>query len=100
MELFPKAAHVRMIRSWSGVIENTPDGRAVIDWIPGFDNAIVATMSSVGFGLSPASGHAIRDLIVDGACSFADLSTMRLDRFAGLPKDWREAQGWLPPVAA
>ena len=100
MELFPKAAHVRMIRSWSGVIENTPDGRAVIDWMPGFDNAIVATMSSVGFGLSPASGHAIRDLIVDGACSFADLSTLRLDRFAGLPKDWREAQGWLPPVAA
>ncbi|TSD84912.1 FAD-binding oxidoreductase [Mycobacterium sp. KBS0706] len=100
MELFPKAAHVRMIRSWSGVIENTPDGRAVIDWMPGFDNAIVATMSSVGFGLSPASGHAIRDLIVDGACSFADLSTMRLDRFAGLPEDWREAQGWLPPVAA
>ena len=100
MELFPKAAHVRMIRSWSGVIENTPDGRAVIDWMPGFDNAIVATMSSVGFGLSPASGHAIRDLIVDGASSFADLSTMRLDRFAGLPKDWREAQGWLPPVAA
>ncbi|HEY9344624.1 MAG TPA: FAD-binding oxidoreductase [Inquilinus sp.] len=100
MELFPKAAHVRMIRSWSGVIENTPDGRAVIDWMPGFDNAIVATMSSVGFGLSPASGHAIRDLIVDGACSFADLSSMRLDRFAGLPKDWREAQGWLPPVAA
>ncbi|MGL4963782.1 MAG: NAD(P)/FAD-dependent oxidoreductase [Inquilinus sp.] len=100
MELFPKAAHVRMIRSWSGVIENTPDGRAVIDWIPGFDNAIVATMSSVGFGLSPASGHAIRDMIVDGACSFADLSSMRLDRFAGLPKDWREAQGWLPPVAA
>ena len=45
-------------------------------------------------------GHAIRDLIVDGVCSFADLSTMRLDRFAGLPKDWREAQGWLPPVAA
>ncbi|WP_225772471.1 FAD-binding oxidoreductase [Inquilinus sp. Marseille-Q2685] len=100
MELFPKAAHVRMIRSWSGVIENTPDGRAVIDRMPGFDNAIVATMSSVGFGLSPASGHAIRDLILDGACSFADLSTMRLDRFAGLPKDWREAQGWLPPVAA
>ena len=100
MELFPKAAHVRMIRSWSGVIENTPDGRAVIDWMPGFDNAIVATMSSVGFGLSPATGHAIRDLILDGACSFADLSSMRLDRFAGLPKDWREAQGWLPPVAA
>lgn len=97
MELFPKAAHVRMIRSWSGVIENTPDGRPVIDRLSGFGNAIVATMSSIGFGLSPASGHAIRDLVVDGECSFADLSTLRLDRFADLPPDWREAKGWVPP---
>ena len=26
-ELFPKAAHARVIRSWAGIIENTPDGR-------------------------------------------------------------------------
>jgi hypothetical protein len=54
-------------------------------------------MSSVGFGLSPASGRAIRDLVVDGRCSFANIDKLKLDRFANLPRDWRERQGWLPP---
>ncbi len=54
----------------------------------------MATLSSIGFGLSPASGHAIRDLVVDGTCGFADLSSLRLDRFARLEKDWIDIQGW------
>ena len=103
-ELFPKAAHARVIRSWAGIIENTPDGRPVIDWLAGLDNAIAgsrsrahlsATMSSVGFGLSPATGRVIRDLVLDRACSFADISSFRLARFAELEPDWRQQQGWL-----
>jgi sarcosine oxidase, subunit beta len=89
--LFPRAAHARMIRSWAGIIENTPDGRPVIDRI---GNVIVASLSSIGFGLSPASGHAIRDLVVDGACGFADLSTFHLSRFDRLEPDWIDLQGW------
>jgi len=95
-ELLPKAAHLRVIRSWAGVVENTPDGRPVLDRLDHPDNVTVATMSGVGFGLSPATGHAVRDLVVDGACSFADLSKLRLSRFAGLEDDWRERRGWLP----
>lgn len=95
-DLFPKAAHARVIRSWAGIIENTPDGRPVIERMTTPDNVVVATLSSVGFGLSPATGHAVRDLVVDGACSFADLSSFRLSRFAELEPDWRERQGWLP----
>ncbi|QRY78330.1 FAD-binding oxidoreductase [Pseudomonas sp. PDNC002] len=95
-ELFPKVAHVRMIRSWAGFIENTPDGRPVIDRPATLENVTVATMSGVGFGLSPASGHAIRDLVVDGRCSFADLSSFSLSRFAALESDWQAIQGWLP----
>ena len=95
-ELLPKAAHLNVIRSWAGVIENTPDGRPIIDRLPGSDNVIVATMSGVGFGLSPASGHAIRDLVLDGACSFADIGILGLSRFADLPADWRQKRGWLP----
>lgn len=94
--LLPKAAHARIIRSWAGIMENTPDGRPVIDHAPGVENAIVATLSSVGFGLSPASGRAIRDLVVERRCTFADISTFRLDRFAQLEPDWRERLGWLP----
>ncbi|MEO7787603.1 MAG: FAD-binding oxidoreductase [Sphingomicrobium sp.] len=95
-ELLPKAAHLNVIRSWAGVIENTPDGRPIIDRLPGSDNVVVATMSGVGFGLSPASGHAIRDLVIDGACSFADIGILGLSRFADLPADWRQQRGWLP----
>ena len=93
-ELLPKAAHARIIRSWAGIVENTPDGRPVIDWLPTAPNVLVATLSSIGFGLSPATGHAIRDLMQDGACSFADISSFQLDRFSELEPGWRELQGW------
>lgn len=93
-ELFPKAAHLNVIRSWAGVIENSPDGRPIIDRLTSPDNVVVASMSSVGFGLSPASGHAVRDLVIDGKCSFADIDMLKLSRFDGLEADWREQRGW------
>jgi sarcosine oxidase subunit beta len=99
-ELFPRAAHARLLRSWAGIVENTPDGRPVIDRVPGIANAVVATMSSVGFGLSPASGRAIAELVLHGTCGFADLSAFRFGRFAGLTPDWREQRGWVPLPAA
>jgi sarcosine oxidase subunit beta len=93
-ELLPKAAHLRVIRSWAGVVENTPDGRPVLDNLDDLDNVTVATMSGVGFGLSPASGHAVRDLVLEGHCTFAEIDKLSIKRFAGLPEDWREAKGW------
>lgn len=92
-ELFPKAAHLNVIRSWAGVIEMTPDGRPVIDRR---ENVTVCTMSGVGFGLSPASGHALRDLVIEGHCTFTDIARLGLDRFAGIAPDWREKLGWMP----
>jgi sarcosine oxidase subunit beta len=97
--LFPKAAHARVIRSWAGIIENTPDGRPVIERLATPENVVVATLSSVGFGLSPASGRAVRDLVIDGRCSFADLSSFLLARFRDLETDWQQRQGWLSPRA-
>jgi sarcosine oxidase subunit beta len=95
-ELFPGAAHLRLIRSWAGVVENTPDGLPVVDRLASPDNVVVATMSSVGFGLSPAVGKAISELVLHGECRFADLGAVRLARFAETPPDWRERQGWVP----
>ncbi len=95
-EMLPKAAHLNVIRSWAGVIENSPDGRPIIDRLTNPDNVVVASMSGVGFGLSPASGHAIRDLVLDGVCSFADIGILGLSRFADLEPDWREKRGWMP----
>ena len=95
-ELLPKAAHLNVIRSWAGVIENSPDGRPIIERLASPDNVVVASMSGVGFGLSPASGHAIHDLVLDGTCSFSDIGILGLSRFANLEPDWREKRGWMP----
>jgi sarcosine oxidase subunit beta len=95
-ELLPKAAHLRVIRSWAGVIETTPDGRPVLERLESPGNVVVALMSGVGFGLSPATGHAVRDLVLDGACAFADLEKLKLNRFADLPPSWRTERGWRP----
>jgi sarcosine oxidase subunit beta len=95
-ELFPRAAHARVIRSWAGIIENTPDGRPIIERMASPDNLVIATLSSIGFGLSPATGRSVRDLVVDGVCSFADLSSFSLSRFEKLEPDWIDLQGWRP----
>jgi sarcosine oxidase subunit beta len=94
-ELFPGAAHVRLIRAWSGLVENTPDGLPVVERLARPDNVVLATMSSVGFGLSPASGRAISELVQHGRCLFADLGALTLGRFADTPPDWRERAGWV-----
>ena len=96
-QLFPKAAHARVIRSWAGIVENTPDGRPVLDRPENPGNVTIATMSGVGFGLSPATGHALRDLVIGGQCSFADISKLSLSRFKNLDPDWRRIQGWVTP---
>lgn len=98
-ELFPGAAHLRVIRSWAGIVENTPDGLPIVDRLREPDNLVVATMSSVGFGLSPAAGKGISELVLYGRCRFADLSALRLSRFAATPPDWRERMGWVPAPA-
>ena len=99
-ELFPKLGHVRVIRSWGGIVENTPDGRPVLERLSDPGNVVIASMSSVGFGLSPATGRALAQLVTEGACDFADLSQLKLARFGNLPTDWRARQGWLPADAA
>ncbi len=53
-------------------------------------------MSSIGFGLSPASGRAIMELATEGRCLFTDLAPPGLARFKDIPRDWRERKGWVP----
>jgi sarcosine oxidase subunit beta len=93
-ELLPAAANLRVLRSWAGIVETTPDGRPVLERLAAPVNLTVAVMSGVGFGLSPATGEAVRDLVLHGACGFADLGKLALGRFKDLAPDWRERRGW------
>ena len=100
VQMFPRARHARILRSWAGIIENTPDGSPVIERLADPANVVVATLSSIGFGLSPATGHAVQQLVTDGACSFTDLHPLRLSRFKELEPDWQIQRGWqaLQPI--
>jgi sarcosine oxidase subunit beta len=96
LNLYEEAGDLRMIRSWGGIVEQTPDSGPVIELLDRPRNFIVATMSGMGFGLSPAVGKAISDLVTKGEVSFADISELNVGRFKDVPSDWRERAGWVP----
>ena len=92
-ELFPVAAGTPVIRSWAGVVEQTPDLYPIIDTLPDPSNFLVVTTSGHGFGLSPATGKVIRDLVVHAETP-VDISGLNVGRFSRTRADWRERRSW------
>ena len=94
-ELLPEVADVPVIRSWAGVVEQAPDYLPIIDIPDSPRNYIVVTASAHGFGISPATGKVVSELVLHGESSI-DISGLGLDRFSDLEPDWRENRGWVP----
>ena len=94
-ELLPGSADVPVIRSWGGVVEQSPDYMPIIDILDSPSNYVVVTASAHGFGLTPATGKVVSDLVLHGESS-VDISGLRLGRFAGVKPGWREERGWVP----
>ena len=94
-ELFPGAADVPLLRSWACVVEQTPDMLPIIDFLESPSNFMVVTASAHGFGLSPATGKVISDLVMHGETT-VDISGLQLGRFSDVGLDWREERDWVP----
>ena len=94
-ELLPGAADTPVIRSWAGVVEQAPDYLPIIDVLDSPSNYVVVTASAHGFGISPATGKAVSELVLHGRSSI-DISGLKLDRFADIGPSWREERGWVP----
>ena len=94
-ELLPGAADVPVIRSWAGVVEQAPDYLPIIDILDSPSNYVVVTASAHGFGLTPATGRVVSDLVLYGESS-VDISGLGLGRFADVRPGWREERGWTP----
>ena len=94
-ELLPGVADVPVIRSWAGVVEQAPDYLPIIDILDCPSNYIVVTASAHGFGISPATGKVVSDLVLYGESSI-DISGLGLGRFSDVSPDWREERGWIP----
>ncbi len=94
-ELLPGAADVPVIRSWAGVVEQAPDYLPIIDILDCPSNYVVVTASAHGFGISPATGKAVSELVLHDESS-VDISGLGLGRFSDVSPDWREERGWIP----
>ncbi|MEE9261246.1 MAG: FAD-binding oxidoreductase [Dehalococcoidia bacterium] len=92
-ELLPGMEDVPLLRSWAGIVEQTPDQYPIIDKLEHPRGFVLITTSAFGFGICPATGAAVSQLIIDGECSFF-IDGLKLSRFEGLDKSWRQSWGW------
>ena len=81
LTLMPRIGHARVLRSWGGIVDMTPDGSPIIDRMPVEGLYLNAGWCYGGFKATPASGDCFAHLIVrDEPHPVA--RRFRLDRFA------------------
>ena len=81
LDYFPWMERSNVVRSWSGFLEIVADKIPVmgkVDELPGF--IFASCFCGHGYGISPAVGQLITELIVDGEPSLS-LNEFRYDRF-------------------
>ena len=66
-ELMPGVDKLRILRSWAGVIEATPDGYPIVD-APGRPRGFITAsgFTGIGFGMGPATGKVASELALTG----------------------------------
>jgi glycine/D-amino acid oxidase-like deaminating enzyme len=80
LQVIPSLSSVKIIRTWTGMGNQTPDHRPIIDSLPGHMGAYVGVFPSLGFSAGPLLGKTLADLVINGETS-RDLSQFRIDRF-------------------
>ena len=80
MTLMPMIGKARVLRSWGGIMDMTPDGSPIIDKTPIEGLYLNAGWCYGGFKAVPASGFACAHLIATGQ-PHETASKFRLDRF-------------------
>ena len=80
LTLMPMLARAKVLRSWGGIVDMTPDGSPIIDKTPIEGLFIDAGWNYGGFKATPASGWCFAHLMATGA-SHEVARRFRLDRF-------------------
>jgi glycine/D-amino acid oxidase-like deaminating enzyme len=79
---FPAFAKARVLNSWGGYIDSTPDLVPVISRVGGVAGLVVATgFSGHGFGIGPGAGQLVADLVT-GATPLVNPAAFRLGRYS------------------
>ncbi|QGX97969.1 FAD-binding oxidoreductase [Roseovarius faecimaris] len=79
--LFPQLGAVRMQAAWAGMIDVMPDVVPIVDEVPDVPGLWIGTgMSGHGFGIGPAFGRILADLMSGGEAGH-DMERFRFGRF-------------------
>lgn len=80
-QAFPAFRHAVIAQQWAGYIDTMPDVIPVISPVEHIGGLIIATgFSGHGFGIGPAAGHLIADMVT-GDKPLVDPSAFRFSRF-------------------
>jgi glycine/D-amino acid oxidase-like deaminating enzyme len=81
-QAFPVFHAMKIVESWGGMIDVTPDAIPVISDVDDFPGFFIATgFSGHGFGIAPAAGRLIAELVT-GETPVVDPSPFRYSRFS------------------
>ena len=80
MTLMPAIGKARMLRSWGGMMDRSPDGSPIIDRTPIEGLYLNCGWCYGGFKAVPGSGHAFAHLLAQDR-PHASAARFRLDRF-------------------
>lgn len=80
MSLMPMIGKAKVLRSWGGIMDMTPDGSPIIDKTPVEGLFVDAGWNYGGFKAVPASGWCLAHLMATGD-SHPVAARFRLDRF-------------------
>ncbi|MGA9159948.1 MAG: FAD-binding oxidoreductase [Actinomycetota bacterium] len=82
VRVFPPLEEAAIEHSWVGLYEMTPDRHPIIGQAPGVAGFYLANgFSGHGFQHAPVVGKLLAELIVEGAATTVDISSLGLERF-------------------
>lgn len=83
VRVFPPLAEAGLERTWAGLYEMTPDRHPILGPAPGLEGFYLANgFSGHGFQHAPVVGRLLGEMVVEGAATTVDVSSLGLERFA------------------
>lgn len=92
-ELIPVLRSAHVLRSWTGIVDATPDHLCIVDRLTSPEGFLVAVSSGHGFGMAPSLGLAVSQLALTGVTQMP-VAPLSLARFARLDPEWRKRLRW------